>query len=71
MLIQEFVQTKLDEGVTPKELTSVLGVSISMVTQYKKGHYNASLETAKKVYKDYGIALHPFGEENLKLEIQE
>jgi len=70
MLVQDFVQSKIKEGCTPKEISKIMGVSVSMVTQYKKDHYYASLDTAKKVYKELGIALHPFGEANLQLEVE-
>lgn len=69
MLVSEYIEELKASGSTSKEVASILGVSISMVTQYEKGSYNPSLESAKKVYRELKIALHPFGEENLQYEI--
>lgn len=69
MFVKEYVIKLREEGLMGKQIAEKLSVSVSMVTQYEKENYNPSLETAKKVYKETGIALHPFGEENLKLEV--
>ena len=69
MFVKEYIIKLREEGLMGKQIAEKLGVSVSMVTQYEKENYNPSLETAKKVYTETGIALHPFGEENLKLEV--
>jgi len=69
MFVKEYIIKLREEGLIGKQIAEKLGVSVSMVTQYEKENYNPSLETSKKVYKETGIALHPFGEENLKLEV--
>ena len=71
MQVSEFIESIREEHqMTSKEISKRLGVSISMVCQYEGGHYNPSLQVAKKIYKDYKVAIHPFGEDNLKLEIE-
>jgi len=65
MKIQELVSSYIEEGLKTTEIAEKLGVSQPMVSQYKKG-YNASLDVACKVYKDYNIVLFPFGEYALK-----
>lgn len=70
MQVSNFIESLREEkDCTSKEISKILGVSISMVCQYEQGHYKPSLATAKKVYKSHKIALHPFGEDNLQLEI--
>lgn len=69
MFVKEYINKLRDEGLLGKQIAEKLSVSVSMVTQYEKENYNPSLETAKKVYRETGIALHPFGEENLKIEV--
>ena len=71
MKVGEFIENLRQEyGMTSKEISIKLGVSVSMVCQYEQNNYNPSLATAKKVYMDYKIALHPFGEDNLKEELE-
>lgn len=65
--IQEYVAKQLEE-LTSIELKDKLGVSLSMISSYKKS-YNPSLEVAKRVYKQDNIILHPFAEESLKYEL--
>ncbi len=62
--IQEYVKT-LSESTSSQEIADKLGISVSMVSHYKKG-YNASIEVAVKVYKTEKIVLFPFSEEALK-----
>lgn len=68
--IEEYVSTKLENGELGREIADSLGVSVSMVSSYKKGEYNPSLSVAKHVYKNEGIVFHPFSEAGLKLEIE-
>jgi hypothetical protein len=67
--IQEYVAAQLEE-LTSIELKDKLGVSLSMISSYKKS-YNPSLEVAKRVYKADKVVLHPFAEESLKYELGE
>ena len=70
MRIGEFIESLREESnLSSKEISVKLGVSVSMICQYEQNNYNPSLATAIKVYRDYGIALHPFGEDNLKEEL--
>lgn len=70
MLIKEYVVSLRDNGLSNKDIANKLDVSVSMVSQYDKENYRPSLETAKKVFKESGIALHPFGVDNLKYELE-
>ena len=67
--VQEYVSKQLEE-LTSIELKDKMGVSLSMLSAYKKS-YNPSLDVAKRVYKKDGIVLHPFSEESLKFELKE
>lgn len=64
--IQMYITDKL-ETETSKELAENLGISISMLSAYKKS-YNPSLSVALAVYNKEGLVLHPFSEESLKYE---
>ena len=65
MKIQNFVLQLLEDNKA-SEVAVKLGVSQPMVSQYKKGGYNASLDVATKIYKDTGLVLFPFSEDALK-----
>jgi transcriptional regulator with XRE-family HTH domain len=62
--IQEYIK-ELSEKHSSQEIADKLGISVSMVSHYKKG-YNASIEVAVKVYKAEKLVLFPFSEEALK-----
>jgi len=66
--IQKYVQDKL-EDIEAKDLAKQLGVSVSMISAYKKS-YNPSLAVALKVYELDKVVLHPFAEISLKHELQ-
>lgn len=65
--IQNYVAEQLEE-LTSIELKDKLGVSLSMISSYKKS-YNPSLDVAKRIYKEDNVVLHPFAEESLKYEL--
>ncbi len=67
--IQEYVAEQLTE-LTSIELKDKLGVSLSMLSSYKKS-FNPSLDVAKRIYKQDKVILHPFAEESLKYELGE
>lgn len=69
-LIQPYILGKLDEGITSVDLQHLLGVGASMISAYKKGDYNPSLEVAIRVYVGDGVVLHPFSEESLNYEMK-
>ena len=66
--IQEYVAEQL-EDLTSIELKDKLGVSLSMLSSYKKS-YNPSLDVAKRIYKIDNVVLHPFSDESLKYELE-
>jgi len=65
--IQDYIVEQL-ETLDSKAVADKLQVSLSMISSYKKA-YNPSLEVAKRVYKEDGVALHPYSEAALKYEI--
>jgi len=69
MSIQDYIMKQLDEGVTHTDIAAKLGVSLSMISLYKK-HYNPSLEVAIKAYQHDKVVLLPFSKEGIKREIQ-
>jgi len=66
--IQDYISSQLEE-ITSIELKAKLGVSLSMLSSYKKS-YNPSLEVAKRVYEIDKVVLHPYAEESLKYELE-
>lgn len=66
--VKDYVEEKLT-NYTTTEVADMLGISISMITAYKRYNYNASLEVAKRVYVLDGVVLHPFSEASIKFEI--
>lgn len=69
LLISQLVKQKLEEGYKQNDLQDFFSISRSMVTAYKKGENNPSLEVAVGVFLRHGITLHPFAEESLQYEI--
>lgn len=67
--IEEYINARLDNGLMGHQVADLLGVSVSMVSSYKKGDYNPSLNVAKRVYQNEGIVFHPFSKDALELEI--
>lgn len=63
--VQDYVLGLLQEN-RAIEVAEILGVSQPMISAYKKGGYNASLEVAIKAYRDSKVVLFPFAEEALK-----
>jgi len=68
MTVQEYVALQL-ESLDSIALKDKMGVSLSMISAYKKS-YNPSLEVAKRVYTLDNIVLHPFSEAGLKRELK-
>lgn len=52
------------------EVADLLGISKSMVSNYKAKRFFPSIEVAIRVYKLESLALHPFAEESLQYEIE-
>jgi len=69
VFIKEYVASQLEE-ITSIELAEKLGVSVSMISAYKKS-YNPSLAVAIRAYTADIVVLHPFAEESLKYELGE
>lgn len=67
--IQDYIAKHVEAGEQSRDIARVLGVSVSMVSAYKKWEYNPSIDVAKKVYKDFKVVLHPFAEESLQHEL--
>lgn len=65
MKIQDYVLQLLEDNKA-SDVAVKLGVSQPMVSIYKKGGYNASIDVAIKVYKETEIVLFPFSKEALK-----
>lgn len=65
--IQDYIAEQLN-NLTSIELKDKLGVSLSMLSSYKKS-YRPSLDVAKRIYATDNVVLHPFAEESLKHEI--
>ena len=66
--VQGYVLEQLVE-LDSQGLANKMGVSLSMLSAYKKS-YKPSLEVAKKVYLADKVILHPFSEESLKFETE-
>ena len=70
MKIQDYVNEKFANDWLGREIAEHLGISVSMVSAYRKGDYNPSLDVAKKIYIMDGIVFHPFSEAGIKEEIR-
>ena len=69
-IITEYIKDLEKDGVkSNSQIAEVLGVSNSMVSAYRTGSYNPSLEVGTRVYKSRGVVLHPYSEESLNHEI--
>ena len=66
--IQDYVARQL-EDISSIELKDKMGVSLSMLSSYKKS-YKPSLVVAMRVYVKDNVVLHPFAEASLKHEIK-
>lgn len=72
VMVHEYIQKKINNGMKNKELAKQLYLTQAMVGQYRlKRGYKASLTVAKRVYVMDKIVLHPYSEESLKYEIGE
>lgn len=60
MTIANLVNDKIDDGITPQELGDLLGVSYAMISRYKTDDNGASLEVARKIYKNYMVVIYPY-----------
>lgn len=67
--VQDYIKELEAEGLKTTEIAIRLGVSQPMVSSYRTEGFNCNLKTAKFVYRDYGVVLHPFAEESLKFEL--
>ncbi len=70
IFIGDYVNKKLEEGGAGSAVAKLLGVSTSMVSEYKNNRYNSSLEVAKRVYTIDKVVLHPFDERSLQYELR-
>lgn len=68
--VQDYIKELEAEGLKTTEIAIRLGVSQPMVSSYRTEGFNCNLKTAKFVYRDYGVVLHPFAEESLKFELK-
>jgi len=67
--IKEYLEEK-EQKLTNYDIANQLGVSVAMISSYKRKGFNPSLTVAKKVYQLDNIVLHPFSEDSLKIEIE-
>jgi len=68
--ISDFVKEKFDSGYSGQDIADMLKVSPSMVSAYRRGYYNASLDVAVNAYNRFNVVFHPFSEESLKIEVK-
>ena len=59
-----------EEGMNVSDVARELGISSPMVSSYKTQDYLPSISVAKRVWKNYEIALHPFNGESLDFEVK-
>lgn len=69
LLVQDYIKQLEAEGLKSTEIATMLGVSQPMVSSYRTEGFNCNLKTAKYVYRDYRVVLHPFAEESLEFEL--
>lgn len=67
--VQDYIKQLEEEGLKTIDIAIRLGVSQPMVSSYRTEGFNCNLKTAKFVYRDYGVVLHPFAEESLRYEL--
>jgi len=67
--IKEYLEEK-ERYLSNNEIANQLGISVAMISNYKRRGFNPSLAVAKKVYELDGIVLHPFSEDSLKFELE-
>ena len=68
MTIQELTKEKLRAGFTPEELGQSWGVSYAMISRYKTGYSNPSLQVAIIIYKLTKEVIYPFSKEAVQNE---
>lgn len=63
MHIKSFVEQQLKmQGIPQYKLAAQLNISAAMLSSYLRQGNNPSLETARIVYKMFGVTLYPFSE---------
>ena len=67
--VQSYVAEQLKD-LESQELAQKMGVSLSMLSAYKKS-YKPSLGVAKKVFLADNVTLHPYSELSLKFETKD
>ena len=65
MTIKEYLEQK-EKNVTNYEIAKQLGISVAMISSYKRQGFNPSLRLAKRIYELDGVVLFPFSEEGVK-----
>jgi predicted transcriptional regulator len=64
--IRTFIKDLQSKGHNNAEIAQKLGLSPSMVSQYVNHDYNPTLETARAIYKQFGVHLYPFSKKALE-----
>lgn len=65
--IQDIIKSFKDEGLNDITIANKLGISQPMVSQYKRG-FKASLDVARRIYKNDGTVVYPFSREAVERE---
>jgi len=69
MFIKDYLEEK-EKQLDNATIANKLGISVAMISSYKRKGFNPSLSVAKRVYLLEGIVLHPYSEKGLKFEIE-
>ena len=70
ILISDYINNHIqNQGMNATEVANKLKMSKSMISEYRKNRFLASIDVAMLVYMLDGVVLHPFSEESLKHEI--
>ena len=67
--IKDYLEEK-EKTFSNNEIAKQLGVSVAMISSYKRQGFYPSLRVAMRVYDLDGVVLHPFSEESLKYELE-
>lgn len=66
---RQFINARIEAGEETTKISRRLGISRSMLTNYRSMNFNASLPVAICAFKSYGVVLHPFSKESIEFEI--
>jgi len=69
VFVKDYVEELFSSGKSGNEIANDMSISVSMVSSYRRQHYNPSLTVAKTVYEQTKVVLHPFSEESLQFEL--